>query len=479
MLIDKTEPGTRFTHRQTLGLIVLSAALFMGGMDSTLLNVALPELSRVLSANPAETVWIVNSYTLTVAATIVTLTDVGSRFGQKRTFLVGLAGFAVASLAAAFGRSPVEIIILRCVQGVFAAALMATAVPLLSAIFAGSARRRLAISIWTASASLGAALGPVIGGILLEQFWWGANFLVNVPIAVAAAVVGWIYLADTPRVARQVDLPSLTCSILGIGGIAYALQSLTEPDLRNAFGIAAIPVSVLAVVIFIRRQLTSRMPILQLRLFRNSIFTTATVAIMLSWGLYAAAIFSITQYQQLGLERTPLIAGLLIVPLAIANTLGAVTTSRLLAKFRPTTALATSLVIGAIGFLLLAGLGLNTGLWAIAVVGISTGIATASGTTLMVESVGVTAQSDAGAIQETAFSLGSGFGVATIGMSISLISNQISNRYETTVVRELATRYSYLLPAIALLAISFAVQMSARGHQPVVDAHKQDEEIEI
>ncbi|MFD6157409.1 MFS transporter [Nocardia sp. NPDC060256] len=471
MLIDKTEAGTGFSHRQAMGLLVLSAALFMGGMDSTLLNVALPQLTQVLSANPAETVWVVNSYTLTIAATIVTLTDIGSRYGQKRIFLIGLAGFAIASLAAAFGSSPVEIIVLRCVQGVFAAALMATAIPLLGAVFAGSARRRLAISIWTASASLGAALGPVIGGMLLEHFWWGANFLVNVPIAVAAAIVGLIYLEDTPRIARRVDLPSLVCSILGIGGIAYALQSLTEPDLRNAVGVVAIPVSVLAAAIFIRRQLVSRMPILQLRLFRNAAFTTATVAIMLSWGLYAAAIFSITQYQQLGLDRTPLVAGLLIVPLAAANTLGAVTTSRLLTKCRPTTALVMALVMGAAGFLLLAGLGLTTGLWSIVVIGVSTGIVTASGTTLMVESVGPAGQSDVGAIQETAFSLGSGFGVASIGLSVSLISNQISDRHDTAVIRELATRYSYLLPAIALLAISFAVRMSSRRQQPTADVN--------
>ncbi|MFI6998065.1 MFS transporter [Nocardia sp. NPDC050175] len=463
----------RFTYRQILALVALSAALFIGGMDTTLLNVALPELISVLNANTAETVWTVNSYTLTIAATIVTLATISTWVGRKRTFIIGLTGFAIASFAAAFARSPVEVIVLRCAQGIFAAALMATSIPLLSAIFTEPIGRRLAVSIWTASASLGAALGPVIGGILLQHFWWGANFLVNVPVAVGAAAIGWVYLDEAAGSPRPVDLINLACSVVGIGGLSYALQSLSDAHLRNSLSVVAIPVSVIAIGAFVYRQLRSRTPTLQLHLFRNAGFAAATIAVMASWGFYGAAIFSMTQYHQLAAGKTPLAAGLLIVPLALSCTFGAIATPRLLNRFAPSAALAMALAADCAGFLTMSALNLSLGYYAIIVVGISTGVAAASGTTLMVESARIADQPDVGAIQETAFALGSGSGVALIGLSIALVSDRVGGADVTAAVtREVATRFSYLLPASTLLVIALLVWMTARRYQPITDQER-------
>src|SRR6516162_6185898 len=268
--------------RRWLILLVVSSALFLIVIDMTVLYTALPSLARDLGTSASEKLWIINAYALAVAG-LPGLGTLGDRLGHKRMFVSGLIVFGIASLIAAYSPSPATLIGARALLAVGAAMMMPATLSIIRLTFSDEQERGLAIGIWGAVASGGAAVGPLIGGVLLQHFWWGSVFLINVPVVVAALVAAAVFI---PRREGSRDVawdPVGSLQVLvGLVGLAYAIEELAReaPSLLEA-AVAAV-IGALALMVFVRRQRRSKAPMLDLKLFENRNFTLAVVVALVS-----------------------------------------------------------------------------------------------------------------------------------------------------------------------------------------------------
>ena len=305
----------------TLG--VLSLSLVIIGLDNTILNVALPTLQRTFSASAAELQWMVDAYVLVFAGLLLTMGALGDRFGRARALQVGLLIFAASSIGATFATSATQLIVARIAMGIGGALIMPSTLSVIVNVFPPAERRR-AIAVWAGVSGLGVGLGPLIGGLLIENFTWSSIFLVNVPIAVLALVLGWFLVPESrDPSASSLDLPGAALSIGAVSTLVYGIieapsQGWTDPGILAAFGIAAV-----LGVIFAWRETHTNEPMLDLALFRDRRFTAGALAIALTFFAMFAVIFGLTQYLQFVLGRTALEAGTLMVALAVGIPFGA------------------------------------------------------------------------------------------------------------------------------------------------------------
>ncbi len=305
----------------TLG--VLSLSLVIIGLDNTILNVALPTLQRTFAATAAELQWMVDAYVLVFAGLLLTMGALGDRFGRARALQLGLLIFAAASIAATFATDATQLIGARVVMGIGGALIMPSTLSVIVNVFAPAERGR-AIAVWAGVSGLGVGLGPLIGGLLIQNFSWSSVFLVNVPIAVLALVLGWFLVPESrDPSASSLDLPGAALSIGAVGALVYGIieapsQGWTDPTILAAFGTAAI-----LGVIFAWRETHTGQPMLDLALFRDRHFTAGALAIALTFFAMFAVIFGLTQYLQFVLGKSALEAGTLMVALAVGIPFGA------------------------------------------------------------------------------------------------------------------------------------------------------------
>src|SRR6516164_6013757 len=294
--------------RRWLILLVVSSALFLIVIDMTVLYTALPSLARDLGTSASEKLWIINAYALAVAG-LPGLGTLGDRLGHKRMFVSGLIVFGIASLIAAYSPSPATLIGARALLAVGAAMMMPATLSIIRLTFSDEQERGLAIGIW------GAAVGPLIGGVLLQHFWWGSVFLINVPVVVAALVAAAVFI---PRREGSRDVawdPVGSLQILvGLVGLAYAIEELAReaPSLLEA-AVAAV-IGALALMVFVRRQRRSKAPMLDLKLFENRNFTLAVVVALVSSFSVVGLELVLSQRLQLVLGYSPLQAALFVLP---------------------------------------------------------------------------------------------------------------------------------------------------------------------
>src|SRR5690606_36405409 len=211
-------------------LAIISSALFLIVIDMTVLYTALPTLTHDLRATASEKLWIVNAYGLVVAGLLLGMGTLGDRLGHKRLFVVGLLVFGLASLCAVFSTTPSLLIASRALLAVGAAMMMPATLSILRLVFTDDSERAMAIGMWVAVASAGAAFGPVLGGVLLEHFWWGSVFLINVPVVLLALVLAIWLIPDRPgNPDRKWDLTGSVQVMVGLIGLAYAIKELGKP----------------------------------------------------------------------------------------------------------------------------------------------------------------------------------------------------------------------------------------------------------
>ncbi len=304
-------------------LAVLSLSLVIIGLDNTVLNVALPTLQRTFDASASELQWMVDAYVLVFAGLLLTMGALGDRFGRALALQLGLAIFAVSSVAATFSTEAVHLIAARVAMGIGGALIMPSTLSIISNVFPREERAK-AITIWAGVSGLGVGLGPLIGGILIENFSWGAVFLVNVPIALTALVLGVILVPESrdPSQAR-LDLPGAVLSIGAVGALVYAIieapgTGWTDPLILGSFALAAILAAA-----FAWRETHTDEPMLDLALFRNARFSAGAGAIALTFFALFGVIFGLTQYLQFVLGKTALEAGALMLTLAVGIPVGA------------------------------------------------------------------------------------------------------------------------------------------------------------
>ena len=327
----------------TLG--VLSLSLVIIGLDNTILNVAIPTLQRELGASASELQWMVNSYVLVFAGLLLTMGAIGDRFGRARTLFTGLAVFGLASVYAAFTTSAAELIGARALMGVGGAMIMPATLSIITDVFPREERGK-AIGIWAAVAGLGIGLGPIVGGLLLESYFWGAVFLVNVPIVIAALILGYFFVpASRDPEATPLDLKGAFTSLVAVTALVFGIIEGPSKGWSSTPVIASFIVAAVFGAAFIWIERRTEHPMLNLDYFRNPRFSGGATAISIAFFSLFGVIFLLTQYLQFVLGYSALEAGVRTAPVAVGMVIGSAMSPRLVEQFGTTKVVAFGLFV--------------------------------------------------------------------------------------------------------------------------------------
>ncbi len=411
----------RATRREWIGLGVLTLAALVYAMDLTVLNLAIPRISAELQPSSAQLLWIIDIYGFLVAGLLITMGSLGDRIGRRKLLLAGAAGFALASLLAAFSTSSEMLIASRAVMGVAGATIAPSTLSLIFTMFLDPKQRSTAIGFWIAAYSAGGAIGPVLGGVLLEFFWWGSVFLIGVPVMGLLLILGPRTLPEyRDQNAHPIDLGSVALSLLAILAVVFGLKELAQGGLAP-MPVVAIVGGLLLGVWFVRRQLHLESPIIDVRLFRIRAFSASLGTYLLSIFVVVGYFLFIAQYLQLVLGLSPIEAAVWSLPSAAGFIVGSVIAPKIIHRFRPSVIMGTGMAIAAIGTATLLGLGLDSGpgiaIIIVASIVISLGLAPVItlATELIVGSAPPEQAGAATGMSETSGELGGALGIALLG----------------------------------------------------------------
>jgi DHA2 family multidrug resistance protein-like MFS transporter len=416
---EEAEVTVRAGRREWVGLAVLALPTLLLAIDLSVLYLALPHLSADLGANSTEQLWITDIYGFMTAGFLVTMGTVSDRIGRRKLLLIGAVVFALASVFAAYSNSAEMLIVARAVLGVAGATLMPSTLALISNMFRDVKQRGLAIAVWMSCFMGGAAAGPVVGGVLLEQFWWGSVFLLGVPVMVLLLVLAPFLLPEyRASQAGRLDLTSVALSLAAILPVIYGIKQMA----RNGVGVLpvlAILAGVAIGVVFVKRQRRLASPLLDMRLFGNLAFCAALVILMFGVATQGGVMLLITQYLQLVEGLSPLGAGLWLVPSSLAMVVGSMTAPIFVRRVRPGTVIASGMAIAAIGYVLVTQVE-SAGALAMLVVGASmvffgVGLMGAPSQDLIVGSAPPEKAGSAASMSQTSGDFGIALGVAALG----------------------------------------------------------------
>jgi len=409
--------------RDWTALAVIALPCLVYAMDLTVLNLAVPHLALDLAPSASELLWIIDIYGFMVAGTLVLMGTLGDRIGRRRLLLIGAAAFALASVVAAFARNAHELIAARAILGVAGATLAPSTLSLIRNIFLDERERTFAIGVWIACFSAGAALGPLVGGLILTFFWWGAVFLAAVPVMVGLLIVGPMLLPEF-RDARagRLDILSAVQSIVMTLAVIYGMKHIAEHG-AGLEAAAAIAAGLGVGAFFVRRQRRLADPMLDLSLFANpGISVALSVNVMAMLGAMGIFVF-LSQYLQLVRGMSALEAGLWTAPSGVCFALGSLTTPWLLRRWRATDVLSAGLVLAALGFLMLTQLHADSSMavFIAAIVLLCCGLAPVGTITtdLVMRIAPPERAGAASAISETSFEFGGALGIAVLGSLVA------------------------------------------------------------
>src|SRR6266540_2956996 len=404
----------RAGRREWTGLAVLALACLLYAMDLTVLHLAVPSLSEQL-------LWITDIYGFMVAGFLVTMGTLGDRIGRRRLLLAGAGAFGVVSVLAAASTSPEMLIAARALLGIAGATLAPSTLSLIFSMFPDPRQRTTAIGIWITSFSAGGAIGPVAGGVLLENFWWGSVFLLALPVMALLLLLGPRLLPEyrAPDAGR-LDLTSAGLSLVAVLAVVFGLKQIAQDGL-GWLAVSSVLAGLGVGVVFARRQLRLPDPMIDLRLFRIRAFSASLATNLLGIFIVVGYFLFVAQYLQLVLGLSPLRAGLWSLPSAVGFIIGSNLAPRILRHIRPAYVIGAGLAMAAIGLAVLTQVGgspnADLAILAGASLVVSLGLApvfTAT-TDLIVSSAPPERAGAASGISETGAELGGALGIAILG----------------------------------------------------------------
>ncbi|MGA4802951.1 MFS transporter [Streptomyces lavendulocolor] len=406
-----------------LALAVLVLAVLLVAVDATVLGLATPFLSEDLEPTGTQLLWIGDVYSFVIAGLLVSMGSLGDRIGRKKLLLTGAAAFGAVSVLNAYATSPEMMIAARALLGVAGATLMPSTLALIRNLFHDPRERSFAIGIWGAMASAGAAVGPVVGGFLLEHFWWGSVFLINLPVMVVLVLVGIKYIPESKNPAPGPwDLLSVALSLIGMIGVVYAIKEIAAHGPSADMAVAAV-IGAGALTWFVRRQLRLDAPLLDMRLFHHKGFSGAVLADLLTILGLSGLVFFLSQFLQLVQGRSPLEAGLAELPAAIGAVTAGLIAGNVARRFSVRSVVAGGLAAVGLALAVLTLLDRSTGYpmlgASLLVVGVGAGFAFTVTADVILSSVPREQAGAASAVSETAYELGAALGIALLGSIVT------------------------------------------------------------
>jgi len=412
-----TRPG------RWLALAVLVLAVLLVAVDATVLGLATPFLSEDLQPSGNQLLWIGDAYSFVLAGLLVSMGSLGDRIGRKRILLIGATAFGAISVLNAYASSAEVMILARALLGVAGATLMPATLALIRNLFHDPRERSLAIGIWGAAASAGMAIGPIVGGVLLENFWWGSVFLINLPVMAVLVVVGARLLPESrnPEPGPW-DLVSVVLSMIGMVGIVYAIKEFAAHGF-DWVPVAAAVAGAIALYGFVRRQRRLPIPLLDLSLFRSRGFSSAVLADLLTILGLSGLIFFLSQYLQLVQGLRPIEAGLAELPAAIGSIVAGLLAGRVARRFSVRAVVAGGLAAIGLALAALTTISADTGYpllgTALLAVGAGAGLSFTVTADVILAAVPKEEAGAASAVSETAYELGAALGIALLGSIVT------------------------------------------------------------
>ncbi|AQZ94683.1 MFS transporter [Halopseudomonas phragmitis] len=437
----------RAGKREWWGLAVLVLPTLLLALDMTVLHLAAPHLSADLKPTSSQLLWILDIYGFMIAGFLITMGTLGDRIGRRRLLLVGAFAFGVASVMAAFANSANMLILTRALLGIAGATLMPSTLSLIRNMFQVDSQRTLAITIWMTGFIVGSAIGPLVGGLMLEFFWWGAVFLLGVPVMLLLLIAGPLLLPEfRDEQAGRLDLVSALLCVATFLLVIYGIKS----SARDGLSLLALLVSLSGLAVgwlFVRRQRLIAQPMFDLGLFANRAFSVSVVAMLLTILALSGAWLLIFQYLQGVVGLTPLQAGLVMLPSALVQTAASLLVPRMARWLKPSVLVSCGLLLAVMGFvaLMLVSGRATVGLLVLGTVIMGAGVMPMMilGTDLVISSAPPEKAGTAAATSETAAELGMALGIAVIGtvgasvyrrqMTDSLPAGLSSEQYEVAV----------------------------------------------
>ncbi|WP_084773187.1 MFS transporter [Nonomuraea candida] len=409
----------RADGRTWLGLAVLVLPALLLSLDLTVLNLAIPKLTAELRPTGAQLLWILDIYPLVLAGLLIPMGALGDRIGRRRLLLVGAAAFGAASVFAAFSANAEMLIVARGLLGVAGSTVMPSTLSLIRNMFRDPKQRTLAISVFMSGIMVGDAIGPAVGGVLLEYFWWGSVFLLGVPVMLLVIALGPALLPEYRDPAPgRLDLTSAALLVATMLAVVFSLQHLGEAGLDPLSPVVLV-IGLGLGVVFVRRQRRLADPLLDLRLFANRSFTVGAVVITLGLGAMFGAYYFMAQYLQLVAGLSPFQAGLATIPITLGSVGGIALLPLLTRWFRPARVMVGGLVVAALGMVVITLVNAGGGIAFLVIGGvllfIGLGITLSLCTTMILNSVPAEKAGAASGVQETSAEMGAALGIAVLG----------------------------------------------------------------
>ncbi|SMQ73682.1 MFS transporter, DHA2 family, multidrug resistance protein [Agreia sp. VKM Ac-1783] len=433
-----------------MALAVVTLAVVLLAIDGTVLALAVPSLTESLAPTATQILWIGDIYSLALAGLLITMGNVADRIGRKRLLLIGAVGFGLASAIAAFAPTPELLIAARALLGISGATIMPSTLSIVRNLFPDARQRTRAIAIWSAGATGGAAVGPLVGGVLLENFWWGSVFLINVPVVLILVPAGIFLLPESRNVrAGRIDVVSAILSLCAIVPIVYSAKTFATAGV-SAEGVGAAVLGAFCGAIFVLRQRRLAHPMIDIALFKKPAFSGAVISNTMAIFAFVGVLFFFSQYLQLVRGFGPLQAGLLELPATIASLLVVIVIGTMVSKWGRGPVIGAGLGTAAVGMVILAGgeplEGIGILVLALTVIGVGAGVAMTVSVDAVMTAVPRERAGAASAVSETAYELGIALGIAILGSILTSnyrsglsLPDGLDSKTETTIRDSLAS----------------------------------------